>query len=141
MGKHREESRVVPVLVAALICDVAVEDPSTKKKNLIGIFDRIWARRFPTQRMMSLYIKLTDAEGFYNITAKFVESRSSSTIAEVQTTLQIDNRLSSVDMYLTSPLPLLIPKKGRYEFQVWANSVFLGTAFLDAAQASIAGKK
>ena len=140
MGKHRKESRVVPVLVAALICDVAVEDPSTRKKNLIGIFDRIWSRRFPTQRVMSLYIKLTDAEGLYNIAAKFVERSSGSTLAEVQATLQVEDRLSSVDMYLPSP-PLPIPRKGRYEFQIWANSVFLGTTFLDAAQADTARKK
>ena len=140
MGKHRKESRVVPVLVAALICDVAVEDPSTRKKNLIGIFDRIWSRRFPAQRVMSLYIKLTDAEGLYNIAAKFVERSSGSTLAEVQATLQVEDRLSSVDMYLPSP-PLPIPRKGRYEFQIWANSVFLGTTFLDAAQADTARKK
>ena len=138
--QQHEESRVVPVLVAALICDVAAEDPSTKKKNLIGIFDRISVRKFPVSRMMSLYIKLTDAEGFYNISARFVERSSGNILAEVRTELGINNRLASVDMYLPSP-PLLIPSKGRYEFQILANSVFLGTAFLDAVQANIAGDK
>ena len=32
-------SNVIPVLVAALVCDVAIADPSSAKKNLIGIFE------------------------------------------------------------------------------------------------------
>lgn len=34
-------SPIIPVLVAMLVCDVAVADPSTGKKNLIGIFNRV----------------------------------------------------------------------------------------------------
>ena len=60
-------SQVVPVLVAALICDVAVADPASGKKNLIGIFDTLWAHQLPTARPMSLYLKVTDAEGRYSI--------------------------------------------------------------------------
>ena len=39
-------SAVVPLLVAAVICDTAVEDPNTRKKTLVGIFDRVYVREF-----------------------------------------------------------------------------------------------
>ena len=129
---EQQKSRVVPLLVAALICDVAVADPSTGKKNLIGIFDRVEVGAFPTQRAMSLYFKLADAEGSYDIAVKYIERKSNSEIAVAKTTLQVWDRLSSTDLYIPFP-PLPIPRKGRYEFQIWANAVFLGTAFLDAA--------
>ena len=51
-------SQVVPLLVAALVCDVAVSDPGTNKKNLIGIFDHVNVSVFPTRRPMSIYFKI-----------------------------------------------------------------------------------
>ena len=62
MQEQRNLSNVVPVLVAALVCDVAVADPGTGKKNLIGVFNRVNVGKFPTKRPMSLYILGTDAE-------------------------------------------------------------------------------
>ena len=123
----------VPLLVAALICDVAVADPSTKKQNLIGIFDRVIVSNFPTNRQMHLYIKLADAEGEYEIETKYVHRESGSKLAGAKTKLEIKDRLLTTDFYIPFP-PLLIPERGRYEFQIWANSVFLGTAFLDAEE-------
>ena len=40
-------SEVPPLLVAALVCDVAVADPATGKKNLIGIFDQVRVGKSP----------------------------------------------------------------------------------------------
>jgi len=121
----------VPVLVAALICDVAVADPSTGKKNLIGIFDRVNVGRFPTQRPFSLYVKVTDAEGYYRTQVRYVQVSTGRVLAEAQGELNATDRLASTDVYIQFP-PLPIPEEGRYEFQIWANSVFLGATFIDA---------
>ncbi len=102
----------VPVLVAALICDVAVADPSTNKKHLIGIFDRVWVNEFPTQWQMSLYIKLADAEGTYEIEAKYVYRKSGSEIAGAKIKLEIRDRLLTTDLHIPFP-PLPIPHEGR----------------------------
>jgi hypothetical protein len=121
----------VPLLVAALVCDVAVADPSTGKKNLIGIFDRVTVGKFPAQRPVFLYIKLTDGEGYYEIEVRYVESNSGNVLATATGELQVTDRRVSVDLYMSFP-PLPIPKEGRYEFQVWANAMFLGSTFIDA---------
>jgi len=127
----RSPSQIIPVLVAALVCDVAVADPSTGKKNLIGIFDRITVSKFPTQRRMSIYVKLADAEGFYKIEIRYVQVPSGKILATAVGDFEIRDRLQASDFFLSLP-PLLIPEKGRYEFQVWANDVFLGATFIDA---------
>ena len=75
-GSRKQLSNVVPVLVAAIVCDVAVKDPSTGKVSLIGIFDRISVLNFPTKRPLSLYVKLTDAEGNYDFNVKYVQVES-----------------------------------------------------------------
>ena len=129
--QNETRSEVVPVLVAALACDVAVADPSTGKKNLIGVFDRINVTKFPTQRPISLYIKLTDAEGYYAIDVRYVQVGTGNILATAEGELRSTDRLRSLDLAIEFP-PLVIPTQGRYEFQVWANSMFLGGAFVDA---------
>lgn len=124
-------SKVVPLLIAALVCDVAVTDPGSAKQNLIGIFDRIFVGKFPTTRPMSVYIKLADANGFYELDVRFVQVGTGNILAGAKGTLQVRHRLVSADLHIPFP-PLPIPTEGRYEFQIWANSMFLGSAFIDA---------
>ena len=124
-------SQVIPVLVAVLICDVAVADPSTGKKNLIGVFDRINVGRFPTEHPMSVYLKLADAEGTYRLKVRYVRRDSGAILAEVQGDLQVANRLQSCDLVVSFP-PLPIQSEGRFEFQIWSNDIFLGGTFMDA---------
>ncbi len=128
----RPLSKVVPVLVAALVCDAAVADPTTGKKNLVGIFDRVNVRTFPTQQPMSLYVKLTDAEGFYNVQVRYVQSNSGQELAKAEGQAQFASRLGSFDFLISLP-SVPVPSEGRYEFQIWANDVYLGGTFIDAA--------
>jgi len=130
-GSRKQLSNVVPVLVAAIVCDVAVKDPSTGKVSLIGIFDRISVLNFPTKRPLSLYVKLTDAEGNYDFNVKYVQVESMKNLAGAGGSFVFKDRLASSDLFISFP-PLPIPEEGRYEFQIWANSVFLGRAFIDA---------
>jgi len=127
----RTLSEVVPLLVAALVCDVAVADPTTGKKNLIGIFHTVFAERFPTKRPMTLYMKVADARGYYEFEARYVQVESGRTLASAKGSIQAPDRLGSTDLYIPFP-PLPIPAEGQYEFQVWANSRFLGSISLDA---------
>jgi Family of unknown function (DUF6941) len=129
----REPSEIVPVLVAVLICDAGVADPSTGKKNLIGIFDRVFVRSFPTSRAMSVYLKLTDAEGEYRLSVRYIQTSSGRMLAEGRGEMKLTDRLTSTDAIFSFP-PVSIPEAGRYEFQVWVNDAYLGGAFLDAVR-------
>lgn len=86
-------------------------------ENLIGIFDRIAVGEFPTKRPMSVYIKLADAEGYYEVAVKYVERGMNTELAGAKGAVQVNNRLLSVDLYIPFP-PLPIPREGRYEFQI-----------------------
>ena len=129
-------SEVVPLLVASLVCDVAVADPSTGKKNLVGIFDRVHAAKFPTARSLSLYFKIADAQGRYDFEVRYVRVSTNEILAQAEGTVTVNDRLASSDLYLQFP-PLSIPAPGRYEFQIWANSMFLGSTFIDATPAGV----
>lgn len=124
-------SRVVPVLVAALVCDTAATDPTSGKKTLIGIFDRLFAQSFPTGRPMTLYWKLTDAEGFYNVKARFVQLKTGTVLGEALGNLSVPDRMLAYDFYLSMPM-LPFPEAGRYELQIVMNEAYLGGAVIDA---------
>jgi len=129
--EERSLSKVVPVLVAALVCDTAAADPATGKKSLIGIFDKIITRTFPCQRPMTVYAKLTDAEGSYNIQVRYVQTDSNQELARAEAPAESVNRLGSLDFVISTP-PLPIPSEGRYEFQIFSNDIYLGRTFVDA---------
>jgi hypothetical protein len=80
---------------------------------------------------MSLYVQVTDADGYYKTEIRYVQVSSGKIIAEAQGELQANDKLASPDILINFP-PLPIPEEGRYEFQIWVNKVFLGATFLDA---------
>ena len=121
-----------PVLLAALVCDVAVKDPTSGKISLIGIFDRVHVSKFPSKRPVSLYAKLTEAEGEYEFQARYVYSNTGEKLAEAKGKFKAKNKLATVELNLQFP-PLPIPGEGRYDFQLWVNGAFLGQTFMDAA--------
>jgi hypothetical protein len=124
----------IPVLVAVLVCDVAVADPSTGKKNLIGIFDKVFVNKFPTVRAMSLYVKLTDAKGKYDLAIEFVVGKTGEKLADVRGEFVSENPLEAADAHVQFP-PLPLPQPGRYELRVLADSIYLGSAVIDAVPA------
>ena len=121
-----------PVLVAALVCDVAVKDPTSGKSSLIGIFDRVHVKQFPAKRPVSVYIKLTEAEGQYDFLVKYVYSNTGEKLAEAKGHFTSKDKLATVELNLQFP-PIPMPGEGRYDFQVWVNGAFLGQTFMDAA--------
>jgi hypothetical protein len=133
MSQEKTPSKITPFLVAALVCDVAVEDPTTRKKNLIGIFDRVNVSRFPTSRPMSLYLKITDAEGYYPIEIEYAFVNTGEVLGKAVGEVDIKDRTASADLVIPFP-PLPIRQAGRYEFRVKASGMFLGNTFLDAVE-------
>lgn len=44
----------IPSVLAILVCDWIIIEQGTEKKTLVGLFDRIQSRKFPTQRPIGL---------------------------------------------------------------------------------------
>lgn len=122
-----ELSKVPPFFLAVLVCDEAMRDRRTGKTSLIGIFDRITVATFPTSRPMSLYMRLIDAEGYYQMRIEFVHADKDVLLTRVEGTINSPDRSVALEaIYQTPPLP--IPEPGRYEFRIHANNMYLGNA-------------
>lgn len=131
MKQDQPLSQVVPVLVAILICDTACTDRSTGKHTLVGLWDRLTVAQFPTKRPITLFMRLTDAAGYYKFEIKYVQLSSGKVLAKAEGDLQALDRLKSSTLIMDFP-PLAIPEEGRYEFQIWANDIYLGSTVIDA---------
>ena len=67
--------QVKPVVKAFLIADKVMREEGTKKWSVIGIFDRISSKNFPCIHPgLALYIRLSNAEGEYNVKIEFCEN-------------------------------------------------------------------
>lgn len=133
---QRPLSQRVPLLIATLVCDTGATDPATNKKTLIGIFNSISASTFPSVRPVSLYFKVTDAEGYYKFEIRYIKQSTNETLAYARGELVAEDPLKSTDILIEMPR-LPIPGEGRYEFQIWANDTFLGSTSIDAVQIAI----
>jgi hypothetical protein len=117
--------------VAALIADTGAVDPTTQKKTLVGIFDRIFSSSFPMQRPLMLYFRITDGAGLYPIKIQLLQLAAEGRIvAEIDGELRLASRMHSVDFLIPTP-PLPFPDPGRYEFRLLASDMHVGGVCLD----------
>lgn len=121
---------VIPVLTATVLCDFGATDPATGKKTLVGIFNQVSALKLPTTQSASVYLCVTDALGEYDMAVRLVRARDQLPIAEATFRLSIKSRLVPIDV-LIPPQSYPLPDKGKYEFQVFANAIYLGCTTLE----------
>ena len=119
-------SLVKPSIKAFLVCDYVIEDRTTKKKSLIGLFTHLQGLTFPfLHHQMGLYFCLTDAQGTYQFEISLIYLNTEFLMAKAQLPLvDIPDRLQIADFCLTLN-NLAFPGPGRYEFQLYSNGEFL----------------
>lgn len=117
-------SPVKPEIVSFLIADMLIQEKGTNKWSAIGIFDRIRAAGFPyIHPGLSLYFRLADAEGNYDVRVEFCDNNDHILALFEGITLSIHSRLHQPDMAIkTANLP--IPTPGKYYFKLYFNGAF-----------------
>lgn len=116
-----------PALNAMLVCDQVIRDAISGKFSLIGIFERVWAQSFPTRLpRVSIYAKITDAQGEYQFRLALVRLDSNEEIGSNTTPpVSIPDRLAPYDLVFELH-DLVLPAEGRYEFRLYADDQFVG---------------
>ncbi len=118
----------VPKANAMLICDYVITERGTNKKSLIGIFENIGAAVFPcTHFAMSVYIKLTDAQGGYHFRLELVDLQSDTTIgkSEMPEEVQVPSPLLAHELVFNlRGVRFMHP--GEYEFRIFSNGKIFG---------------
>jgi hypothetical protein len=124
---EREHPRAWPEdakVVAMLLCDHAHRDLATGKFSLLGIFDRVHARSFPTTHgPFSIYLNVTNLNGAYDVAVQVVRAADESPIGETKSSQPIVVRdpLARVEMAMNLPGGLPLEKPGAYLFRLILN--------------------
>ena len=117
-----------PKTNAMLICDYVITERETNKKSLIGVFENIGAATFPcTHFAMSVYIKLTDAQGGYQFRLELVDLQSDTMIgkSEIPDEVQVPSPLDAHELVFNlRGVRFLHP--GKYEFRIFGNDRIFG---------------
>ena len=111
-----------------LICDYVITERGTNKKSLIGVFENIGAATFPcTHFAMSVYIKLTDAQGGYSFRLELVDLQSDMLIgkSEMPEEVRVPSPLDAHELVFNlRGVRFMHP--GKYEFRIFANDKIFG---------------
>jgi hypothetical protein len=123
----------LPSVVAMLTCEKIIEEAGTGKKSLISIFTGVHhAGGFPFSLSMALYVRLTDGEGQYVFRVDILHLQSDKKIGSATLSPGIEpmDRLAVMEVSIHIPR-IDFPEPGKYEFQFYANDVFLGHASVE----------
>jgi len=121
----------IPSVQAMLICEKIIEEAETRKKSLINIFSGIKSTGLPSVLSMGLYARLTDGEGSYQFRFDIIHLPSDEKIASATLpALPVTDRLAPMEVVVVIP-QIKFEKIGKYEFQMYADDVFLGHVSVD----------
>jgi hypothetical protein len=126
------ESSPIPTLLAFIVCDTVIQDAATQKRTLVGVFDRIASPKVPFPiNSLGLYAKLVEGSGSYEMKVRLVNLKDEAPVMEIKVTAQWIKPDDPMELGMNfAGIP--IGEFGTYEFQLYANDVFLGRALVRA---------
>jgi hypothetical protein len=128
----------VPTLLAFLICDTVIQDAGSKKRTLVGVFDRIWSPIAPFAiNSLGLYAKMVDGSGQYVVKVRMVNlTRDETPVMEIKANVDWKDPDEAMELGMNfAGLPL--PDFGMYEIQLFADDAYIGRALLKALKMQI----
>jgi hypothetical protein len=131
------ENSPIPTLLAFIVCDTVIQDAATQKRTLVGIFDRVGSPQLPVVlNSVGLYAKLVEGSGPYEIRVRLVNLKDESPVLEIKASFQWNDPDGPMELgFNFAGIPL--GAFGIYEFQLYANDVFLGRALLTAHEVKL----
>lgn len=89
-----------PVCISIVLCDQVIEDKTTGKKSLIGLFDKINCGSFPVKHgAMAVIVSLTDVQGTQKVVLRFTRDDPSGVVelVRLEGNVKTASRLDVVD--------------------------------------------
>ncbi len=128
------ETNPIPTLLALLICETVIHDAETQKKTLVGLFDRVYAARVPFQMAgLGVYAKLVEGSGKYALRIRMVNLKDEAQVLDIS----VPGNWAVAEAPLEFGVNfrgIQIPEFGTYEFQLYADDVYMGRAVFTVAR-------
>jgi hypothetical protein len=116
-----------PDCLAMMISDVVIEDATTHKKSLIGLFDRINTRKIPYRHQeLNVFLVLTNGRGRHEIEVRLVDAESEMKVIGAAGQIEFKDPLQTVEVNF-SLRNLPFPKAGTYRFDLYVSNQRIGS--------------
>ena len=116
-----------PILKAMLLCDQTLVEEGTRKRSLIGLFDRVKASQFPTVHgSMSVYVQFREIEGVFDFMLELYDLAEDKTLHKA-TVKSFNVQDKSRDCELVfNLLSVRFNHPGDYEFRIYVDDEIFG---------------
>ena len=118
---------VKPILKAMLLCDQTLVEEGTRKRSLIGLFDRVKVAQFPTVHgSMSVYVQFREIEGVFNFTLELYDLAQDKTLHKAMVNnFQVQEKSRDCELVFNL-LSVRFDHPGDYEFRIYVNEGIFG---------------
>ena len=123
-----------PRSIAMIICDEVIDDKRTRKKSLIGMFDRIMAASFPARHpKLHIFFSLTNGRGKYKAVLQQIFLLDLKVLQEIQGELEFSSP-NDVLEYDFELLNISFPFEGKYSFQLLLDGKVAGERIFEVVK-------
>ena len=116
-----------PILKAMLLCDMTIVEEGSHKRTLIGLFDRIKSREFPTMHpSMSVYVQFREIEGTFDFALELFDVDDEKSINRaVIKAFHVQDKSKDCELVFNL-LSVKFEHAGEYEFRIYVNDLIFG---------------
>ena len=124
-----------PILKAMLLCDQTIVEEGTRKRTLIGLFDRVKANQFPTVHgSMSVYVQFREIEGVFDFTLELYDLAEAGTLHKaVVSGFKVQDKSRDCELVFNL-LSVRFNHPGDYEFRIYVNDMIFGQKSFQVVQ-------
>ena len=118
---------IKPILKAMLLCDQTIVEEGTRKRSLVGIFDRVKVSQLPMLHpSMSVYVQFREIEGLFDFTLELYDLGDEKTLhkATIQS-FKVQEKSRDCELVFNL-LSVRFEHAGDYEFRIYVNDMIFG---------------
>ena len=118
---------IKPILKAMLLCDQTLVEEGTKKRSLIGLFDRVSTAQMPTVHpSMSVYVQFREVEGVFDFTLELYDLAEEKTLHKAMIkSFKVHEKSRDCELVFNL-LAVRFEHPGEYEFRIYINDTVFG---------------
>jgi hypothetical protein len=116
-----------PILKAMLLCDQTIVEEGSKKRTLIGLFDRVKTAQLPTVHpSMSVYVQFREVEGMFDFTLELYDLAEEKTLHKAMVkNFKVQEKSRDCELVFNL-LSVRFDHPGDYEFRIYINDYVFG---------------
>ena len=119
--------QIKPILKAMLLCDQTIVEEGSKKRSLIGLFDRVKSSKFPTVHgSMSVYVQFREIEGVFDFMLELFDLAEDKTLHKATVkSFKVQDKSRDCELVFNM-LSVRFDRPGDYEFRIYVDDQIFG---------------